>query len=194
MTDGRLAQLLSWNPRVDRHRSGVARRIGTREGGMTEIEEKIIARLRRKRRSMPIQIGAGVLWMILLACWFSAVDPDKTLRGELWTAMFVVLAIFLFARRVILRDTQSAEQALRSGAARAWFQTYLDKLIRDARWTVWLCPVGAPILAWTQWELHSPGTERAYVTGLGVLLAISVAATWWAARELRQLRRERARI
>ena len=162
---------------------------------MTEIEEKIVSTLRWKKRRNALTVAFAVTWGLFLALWWAGVDPDQTFRRQLLIFLGAIgLPLSFTMRRMLARETVQAEHAMTAGDPKNWFRTFLDRGIRDARFSAWLAPLMGSVLAFAIWKLHAPGTENRFIAGLFGLVAFTAGLTLWAVRELRQLRRERASI
>ena len=160
---------------------------------MTDIEQQVVSALRWRKRRFALTIPWVAGWGLFMTVWFAMTQRESLIRG-LFPVLGAAAAILVVMRWMLARETREAEQALKSGDARAWLRSYLDKRMSDARFVVWIFPIAGTVLAWLQWDRHAPGTERIFVAGLVVLAVFLVGATWWAARELRNLRRERASL
>jgi hypothetical protein len=160
---------------------------------MTDIEQQIVSALRWRKRRFALTVPWVAAWGLFMTAWFSLTQRESVLRA-VFPVVGVAVAIFLLMFWMLARDTRQAEQALKGGDARLWLQIFLDKRISDARFGVWIFPIAGVVLAWLQWDLHAPGTERIFLVGLFVLAVFVIGATWWSVRELRQLRRQRGSL
>jgi hypothetical protein len=134
-------------------------------------------------------------WGLFCAAWNASVNSDKSFYGELIAIALPIAGVLLFLPRMFRRHVLDAERAARRGGElQTWYRGLLDRSIRGLRGLIGIVALAAAALAGIQWELHTTGTERRYAVGLIGLVAFAVAFILWAARELRQLRRERASI